>query len=107
MGGACTTLRRPRLGYLLAAVAAAMFAVNGSIAKLLLEDGVSAAHLSQLRVTVSFVLLAGALALVDRRRLRIARADVARMAWLGSPAWRSCSSRTSWRSSGCRSASRW
>jgi drug/metabolite transporter (DMT)-like permease len=75
--------RRPRLGYLLAAAAAAMFAVNGSIAKLLLEDGVSASHLSQLRVTVAFVMLAGALALVDRRRLRIARADVARMAWLG------------------------
>ena len=75
--------RRPRLGYLLAAVAALMFAVNGSIAKLLLEDGVSASHLSQLRVTVSFVLLAGALAVVDRGRLRIARADVPRMAWLG------------------------
>jgi drug/metabolite transporter (DMT)-like permease len=75
--------RRPRLGYMLAAVAALMFAVNGSIAKLLLEDGVSASHLSQLRVTVSFVFLAGALALVDRRRLRIARADVPRMAWLG------------------------
>jgi drug/metabolite transporter (DMT)-like permease len=75
--------RRPRLGYLLAAAAAAMFAVNGSIAKLLLEDGVSASHLSQLRVTVAFMMLAGALALVDRRRLRIARADVARMAWLG------------------------
>ena len=75
--------RRPRLGYLLAAVAALMFAVNGSIAKFLLDDGVSAAHLSQLRVTVSFALLAGALALVDRNRLRIARADVPRMAWLG------------------------
>jgi drug/metabolite transporter (DMT)-like permease len=75
--------RRPRLGYLLAAVAALMFAVNGSIAKLLLEDGVSAGHLSQLRVTVAFVLLAGALALVDRGRLRIAREDVPRMAWLG------------------------
>jgi drug/metabolite transporter (DMT)-like permease len=75
--------RRPRLGYLLAAVAAAMFAVNGSIAKLLIEDGVSPAHLSQLRVTVAFVMLGGALVLVDRRRLRIARADVPRMAWLG------------------------
>jgi drug/metabolite transporter (DMT)-like permease len=75
--------RRPRLGYLLAAVAAAMFAVNGSIAKLLIEDGVSPAHLSQLRVTVAFVMLAGALAVVDRRRLRIARSDVPRMAWLG------------------------
>jgi drug/metabolite transporter (DMT)-like permease len=75
--------RRPRLGYLLAAAAAGMFAVNGSLAKFLLEDGVSAAHLSQLRATMSFALLAGALALVDRSRLRIARADVPRMAWLG------------------------
>jgi drug/metabolite transporter (DMT)-like permease len=75
--------RRPRLGYLLAAVAAGMFAVNGSLARYLLDDGVSAEHLSQLRVTVAFVLLAGTLALVDRRRLRIARADVPRMAWLG------------------------
>ena len=75
--------RRPRLGYLLAAVAALMFAVNGSIAKVLLDDGVSAVHLSQLRATLSFALLAGALVLVDRSRLRIARADVARMAWLG------------------------
>jgi drug/metabolite transporter (DMT)-like permease len=75
--------RRPRLGYLLAAVAAAMFAVNGSIAKLLIEDGVTPAHLSQLRVTVAFVMLAGALVVADRRRLRIARADVPRMAWLG------------------------
>jgi drug/metabolite transporter (DMT)-like permease len=75
--------RRPRLGYVLAAVAAAMFAVNGSIARFLLDDGVSAAHLSQLRATLSFVLLAGALALADPRRLRIARADVPRMAWFG------------------------
>jgi drug/metabolite transporter (DMT)-like permease len=75
--------RRPRLGYLLAAAAAGMFAVNGSIAEFLLDDGVSAVHLSQLRATLSFALLAGALALFDRSRLRIARADVPRMAWLG------------------------
>jgi drug/metabolite transporter (DMT)-like permease len=75
--------RRPRLGYLLAAVAALMFAVNGSLARYLLDDGIAPADLSQLRVTVAFVLLAGALALVDRRRLRIAREDVPRMAWLG------------------------
>jgi drug/metabolite transporter (DMT)-like permease len=75
--------RRPRQGYVLAAVAALMFAVNGSLARYLLDDGIAPADLSQLRVTVAFVLLAGALALVDRRRLRIARADVPRMAWLG------------------------
>jgi drug/metabolite transporter (DMT)-like permease len=72
-----------RLGYLLAAVAATMFAVNGSIARYLLDDGVSATSLSQLRVTVAFAFLAGAIALVDPQRLRIARGDVPRMAWLG------------------------
>jgi drug/metabolite transporter (DMT)-like permease len=75
--------RRPRLGYMLAAVAAAMFALNGSLARFVLDDGVSAAHLSQLRVTLAFLLLAGTLAVVDRRRLWIARRDVPRMAWLG------------------------
>ena len=41
-------------------------------------------------------------------KLRIARADVPRMAWLAaSPAWRSCTRATSWRSTGWRSASRW
>jgi len=75
--------RRPRLGYLLAAVAAGMFAVNGSLARYLLDDGISPAHLSQLRVTVAFALLAGTLAVVDRGRMRIAPADVPRMAWLG------------------------
>ena len=75
--------RRPRVGYLLAAVAALMFAVNGSLARFLLDDGVSAEHLSQRRVTISFLVLGGALALADPRRLRIARADVPRMAWLG------------------------
>lgn len=75
--------RRPRLGYLLAAVAAAMFALNGSLARFLLDDGISAAHLSQLRVTLAFLLLAGTLVVVDRRRLRIAPRDVPRMAWLG------------------------
>jgi drug/metabolite transporter (DMT)-like permease len=75
--------RRPRLGYLLAAVAALMFAVNGSLARYLLDDGIAPADLSQLRVTVAFVLLAGALVVLDRRRLRIAAADVPRLAWLG------------------------
>lgn len=72
-----------RLGYLLAAAAATMFAVNGSLARYLLDDGISATSLSQVRVTLAFVLLVVAIALVDPRRLRIARGDVPRMAWLG------------------------
>ncbi len=75
--------RRPQLGYLLAAVAATFFAVNGSVVRFLFDDGVSAASLSQVRVTVAFALLAGTLAVVAPRRLRIAKGDVPRMAWLG------------------------
>jgi drug/metabolite transporter (DMT)-like permease len=75
--------RRPRLGYLLAAVAAAFFGINGSVVRAAFERGVDAAPLSQFRVTVAFALLAVTLALVAPRRLRIARADVGRLAWLG------------------------
>jgi drug/metabolite transporter (DMT)-like permease len=75
--------RRPRLGYLLAAVAAAFFGINGSIVRAAFDRGVEAAPLSQFRVTVAFALLAATLALVAPRRLRIARADVPQMAWLG------------------------
>ena len=73
----------PRLGYLLTATAAACSALNGSLARYLLDDGLSPARLSQLRSAVAFGLLALGLALFSRRRLRIARADVGRMAWLG------------------------
>jgi drug/metabolite transporter (DMT)-like permease len=75
--------RSPRLGYGLAAAAAALFALNGILARFLLDDGVSATHLSQLRSTISFLLLAGGLALVSPRRLRVARKDVPQLAWLG------------------------
>jgi drug/metabolite transporter (DMT)-like permease len=75
--------RNTRFGYALAASAAAMWALNGSLARFLLDDGVSAPHLSELRSAVSWVLLVAALAIFSRRRLRIAREDVRRMAWLG------------------------
>src|SRR5436190_7253112 len=49
--------RSTRLGYLLAASAAAMWALNGSLARFLLDDGVDALRLSQLRSTVSWAIL--------------------------------------------------
>jgi drug/metabolite transporter (DMT)-like permease len=75
--------RRPRLGYLLAAVAAAFFGINGSIVRAAFDRGVEAGPLSQLRVSVAFALLVATLAIVAPRRLKIAPADVPRMAWLG------------------------
>lgn len=60
-----------------------MWALNGSLAKFLLQDGVSSQHLSELRSAVSWVLLVGALAVVARHKLRIDREDIPKMAWLG------------------------
>ena len=75
--------RSPRLGYALAAIAATMWAVNGSLARLVLDEGVSAMHLSQMRSTLSFLMLLGFLAAYRRGDLRITRAQVPALAYLG------------------------
>jgi drug/metabolite transporter (DMT)-like permease len=60
-----------------------MWALNGSLARFLLDDGISAPHLSELRSAISWLVLVCVLAVVSRDKLRIARADVPKMAWLG------------------------
>ena len=75
--------RSPRFGYALAAIAACMWALNGSFARLLIDDGVSPFHLSEMRSAVSFVLLAGWLAIANREQLRIRRREIPALAWLG------------------------
>ena len=60
-----------------------MWAANGSIARFLLDDGVSAARLSQLRSAGSFLILLVALLVWRRELLRIDRGDVRRFAFLG------------------------
>jgi len=67
----------------LAAAAATMWALNGSLARFLLDDGVSAARLSQLRSLGSFVILVAVLAAARPALLRVARADVRDLAFLG------------------------
>src|SRR5215213_1211615 len=75
--------RSPRFGYALAAIAAAMWALNGSFARLLIDDGVSPFHLSEMRSAVSFVLLGGWLAVTNREQLRVRRDELPALAWLG------------------------
>src|SRR5687767_9616559 len=75
--------RNPRLGYALAAAAATLWAVNGSLARFLLDDGVSAWHLSELRSGLSFVLLGAYLAVKNPRLLKVPRSEIPRLAWLG------------------------
>jgi drug/metabolite transporter (DMT)-like permease len=78
-----TRRRSPRLGYALAATAATMWAVNGSLAKLVLDEGVDALHLSQIRATVSFLLLLGFLAAFKREDLKVRRREIPALALLG------------------------
>jgi drug/metabolite transporter (DMT)-like permease len=75
--------RSPARGYVLVAVGAAMFALGGNLARYMLDDGVSATRLSQLRSAGSVVLLAIALALTRPKLMRVRRADVPQLAFLG------------------------
>src|SRR3954451_3231615 len=75
--------RSPARGYLLVALGAAMFALGGNLARYMLDDGVSAMRLSQLRSAGSLVLLTVALALTRPELMRVDRRDVPQLAFLG------------------------
>jgi drug/metabolite transporter (DMT)-like permease len=75
--------RSPRLGYALAATAAALWGLNGSIARFLLDDGVSSARLAELRSVVTALALLGILLAVRRPALRVDRTDLPRFVFLG------------------------
>jgi drug/metabolite transporter (DMT)-like permease len=75
--------RSPGFGYALTATAAALFASGGVMARKLLDDGVSAWHLTELRSVLAFVLLATYLALTNRELLRAGRERVGQLAFLG------------------------
>jgi drug/metabolite transporter (DMT)-like permease len=67
----------------LVAAGATMFALGGNLARYLLDDGISALRLSQLRSAGSLVLLAAGLALTRPQLMRVRRVDVPELAFLG------------------------
>lgn len=75
--------RKPARGYALAAMGAAMWALNGTMARELLDDGVDAARLAQLRSAGSWLILAAALGLARRDLLRVDRRELPSLALLG------------------------
>jgi drug/metabolite transporter (DMT)-like permease len=75
--------RSPARGYALVAVGATMFALGGNLARYMLDDGVSAMRLSQLRSAGSLALLAVALAATRPQLMRVRRGDVPQLAFLG------------------------
>jgi drug/metabolite transporter (DMT)-like permease len=78
-----TTERHPSRGYLLAATAAALFSLNGIWARYLLDDGVDAARLSQLRSAGAWLILLAVLAATRADLLRVDRRMLPGLALLG------------------------
>jgi drug/metabolite transporter (DMT)-like permease len=77
--------RHPRRGYALAMAAATMWAANGSMARALLDDGFSPYRLAQLRILVSWLVIFGVLAAWRPELLKVRRADLRLMAFVGIP----------------------
>jgi drug/metabolite transporter (DMT)-like permease len=75
--------RHPARGYVLATLAATLWALNGSMSRTLLDDGVSAWRLSELRSAGSWLILLAALGLWRRDLLRVERRELPALAFLG------------------------
>jgi drug/metabolite transporter (DMT)-like permease len=80
---ATTHARSPKLGYALAATAATLWALNGSLARFLLDDRMPPARLAELRSVCTAMVLIAALLIVRRPLLKIRAGDIGRMAILG------------------------
>lgn len=78
------TAARPAVGYALALMGAALFAVNGTVSKVILEAGVPPARLTELRSTASFLVLFVGLLLLAPSRLPLRRAELPRLVLFGA-----------------------
>jgi drug/metabolite transporter (DMT)-like permease len=75
--------RHPLRGYLMVTGAALLFAVNGTVSKVILASGVSSPRLSEVRSAGAFVVLALAILLVRPGILRIGRRELGFLAVFG------------------------
>jgi drug/metabolite transporter (DMT)-like permease len=75
--------RRRRVGYLLAGSAAALFAVNASVSKVVLLGGMPSQALTELRSAAAFAALGGWLLLTRPQSLRVTRRELPHLALLG------------------------
>ncbi len=76
--GIPTAKQRHRvLGYTVYSIAALLFAVNGTVSKSILLTGISAARLTELRVTLAFLIMLIIVAITRRSALRIRRDEIA------------------------------
>jgi drug/metabolite transporter (DMT)-like permease len=83
-GTTASAERHPRVGYAMATAAAALFAFNGSVSKVILSSTeISSLRLTELRATGAFLCLAGFIAVTAPGRLRVARDEVALLVFYG------------------------
>ena len=75
--------RQAARGYALVVAAAAMFGLNGSMARSLIDDGISAVRLAQLRSIGSLAILVAVLLVARRDLLRVERHELPALAFLG------------------------
>jgi drug/metabolite transporter (DMT)-like permease len=68
--------RRPALGYAMVISAALLFALNGTVSKVVLQSGISSLELTQVRATGAFLAFALVLALTRRESLRLTRREL-------------------------------
>jgi drug/metabolite transporter (DMT)-like permease len=68
--------RRPLLGYAMVWTAATLFAVNGTVAKVVLESGISSLELTQVRSTGAALGFALVLLVTAPRKLRVGRREL-------------------------------
>src|SRR5260221_9818680 len=80
---AAPRVRRPLLGYAMVTVAATLWAVNGTVSKIILRSGPSTWQVAQLRVTGAALVLVVVLALVRRDLLRVGWRDLPLLALFG------------------------
>ncbi len=70
------TDERARLGYAMVATAAALFAVNGSVSKVVLDSGLSSVDLAQIRASCAALGLLAFLLAFARPNLRVSRREL-------------------------------
>jgi drug/metabolite transporter (DMT)-like permease len=74
---------RPLLGYAMVLTAATLWAVNGAVSKVILDEGVSSLRLSEVRSTGAFLGLGLVLALAAPQRLQVGRHELPILALFG------------------------
>ena len=76
--------RRPLLGYAMVMTAAALWAVNGTVSKVILASGLSSLRLAEIRSTGAFLLLAIVLAAARPASLRLRRRELPHLVFFGA-----------------------